>query len=245
MLFMVIEHFNDANPVPVYERFRARGRMAPAGVHYVGSWVAADLDRCYQVMECADRALLDAWMARWSDLVRFDVIQVMTSSEAQLRVLPQVAAPGRTPASARRFGGAVVIAFLVSLCFPIVASTLVGPEPPRVLGIADVIVAGVFAIGAITLVARPWVAVADADRLTSNQWTERILAVVPVLLAVFLVAGSRVNWTVLVIGLAWRIWLLLSCLPYLIAALRSKAPLPVGTDVRAVTPKPESPIPKA
>jgi hypothetical protein len=33
------------------------------------------------------------------------------------------------------------------------------------------------------------------------------------------VLGSRVNWTVLVIGLAWRAWLLLYTLPFLAVAL--------------------------
>jgi len=114
-----------------------------------------------------------------------------------------------------------VAAFLVSLCFPLVAATLAGPEPPRMLGIADVAVAAIFAAGAIMLVARPRVPVSDEDRLHAHVWTERLLGIVPLLLAVFLLAGSHVNWTVLVIGLAWRLWLFLSCLPYLLAAMRS------------------------
>ena len=63
MLFMIIEHFEDGDPAPVYRRFAERGRMAPPGLEYHGSWVTADLTRCYQVMECADRALLEEWMA--------------------------------------------------------------------------------------------------------------------------------------------------------------------------------------
>ncbi|MGH7820447.1 MAG: DUF3303 domain-containing protein [Candidatus Binatia bacterium] len=80
MLYMVIEEFPDA--APVYRRLRDSGRQAPAGLTYVASWVASDLCRCYQVMECDDRALLDEWMSRWKDLVRFTVIPVMTSAEA-------------------------------------------------------------------------------------------------------------------------------------------------------------------
>jgi hypothetical protein len=52
----------------------------------VSSWVTTDLAHCYQVMECADRARLDEWMARWSDLVEFEVIEVVTSPEAAARV---------------------------------------------------------------------------------------------------------------------------------------------------------------
>lgn len=91
MLFMVIEHFRDGDPVPVYARFRAEGRLAPAGLRYVSSWVTADLTRCYQVMACEDRRLLDAWIARWADLVDFDVVPVITSPEAAAIVGPQPA----------------------------------------------------------------------------------------------------------------------------------------------------------
>ncbi len=55
MLFMVIEHFDQARVKDVYARFQQRGRMAPDGVRYVESWISADLGRCFQVMECDDR----------------------------------------------------------------------------------------------------------------------------------------------------------------------------------------------
>ena len=85
-LYMIIEHFRNGDPVPVYRRFRERGRMAPDGLTYVSSWVDQDLTRCYQVMETDDRRLLDQWMALWSDLVEFEVHPVMTSQEAAKRV---------------------------------------------------------------------------------------------------------------------------------------------------------------
>ena len=86
MLFMVIETFRGGNAEPVYARFRTRGRLAPDGVNYVNSWVTADLARCYQVMESPNHALLDEWMAAWTDLVEFEVIPVITSPEAAARV---------------------------------------------------------------------------------------------------------------------------------------------------------------
>jgi hypothetical protein len=86
MLFMVIEHFRHGDPRPVYARFRSRGRLAPEGLTYVNSWVTEDLTRCYQVMECSDRHLLDAWIAAWDDLVAFEVVPVITSAEAASRV---------------------------------------------------------------------------------------------------------------------------------------------------------------
>jgi hypothetical protein len=79
---MVIEHFREGNPRPVYQRFAERGRLAPEGLVYVSSWVTTDLARCYQVMECNDIALLERWMAQWRDLVDFEVMPVLTSPEA-------------------------------------------------------------------------------------------------------------------------------------------------------------------
>jgi hypothetical protein len=86
MLYMIIESFKNGDPVPVYRRFRDRGRLAPDNVTYVSSWVTSDMTRCYQLMECEDRRLLDEWMARWSDLADFEVIPVMTSAEAVERI---------------------------------------------------------------------------------------------------------------------------------------------------------------
>ncbi len=90
MLFLVIERFRGGDPVPVYRRFRESGRLAPEGLRYVNSWVTADLATCYQVMECPDRALLDAWIDRWRDLVDFEVLPVVTSAEALVAVSPHL-----------------------------------------------------------------------------------------------------------------------------------------------------------
>lgn len=86
MLYMVVERFRGGEAGPVYARFRERGRMAPDGLRYVSSWVTDDLTTCFQVMECDDPALLDAWIARWNDLVDFEVRPVVTSAEAAARV---------------------------------------------------------------------------------------------------------------------------------------------------------------
>lgn len=86
MLFLVIEQFRGGDPAPVYRRFAERGRLAPAGLGYRGSWVTSDMSRCYQVMEGADRSLLEQWMAQWDDLVQFEVVEVMTAAEAAAAV---------------------------------------------------------------------------------------------------------------------------------------------------------------
>ena len=62
-LYMVVERFRDGDAVPVYRRFRDRGRLAPDGLAYVGSWVDGEMARCYQLMETDDPALLDQWIA--------------------------------------------------------------------------------------------------------------------------------------------------------------------------------------
>lgn len=86
MFYMIIEHFRNGDPIPVYRRFRERGRLAPEGLRYVDSWVTDDLAHCYQVMECDDRALLDQWMAQWVDLTEFEVLPVISSALAASRV---------------------------------------------------------------------------------------------------------------------------------------------------------------
>jgi len=90
MTYMVIEHFREGDALPVYRRFRDRGRLAPPGLHYVASWVADDFRRCFQIMECEDERLLSEWMARWEDLVEFEVVPVMTSAAAAAAVAPKL-----------------------------------------------------------------------------------------------------------------------------------------------------------
>jgi hypothetical protein len=87
---MIVERFKNGDPAPVYRRFRDRGRLAPDGLRYVASWVDESLGFCFQVMETDDRALLDAWMAEWSDLTDFEVHPVVTSEEAVRLVAPRL-----------------------------------------------------------------------------------------------------------------------------------------------------------
>jgi hypothetical protein len=89
-LYMVIENFKNKDPMPVYRRFRDCGRMAPDGLVYISSWVDQEFARCYQVMETCNRALLDEWMANWSDIVEFEVYPVLSSQEAVEKIAPQL-----------------------------------------------------------------------------------------------------------------------------------------------------------
>jgi hypothetical protein len=81
MLFMVIERFKGRDAKAVCRRFREQGRMAPDGLTYVGSWVEASLDRCFQLMECGDARLLQEWVTHWQDLAEFEFIPVVPSTE--------------------------------------------------------------------------------------------------------------------------------------------------------------------
>lgn len=79
MLFMVIERFKDRDPAPIYARLREQGRVLPEGLRYVDSWVEANFERCFQVMECDDVALLQRWVLQWRDLAEFEIVAVSAS----------------------------------------------------------------------------------------------------------------------------------------------------------------------
>lgn len=88
MLFMVIERFKNRDARAVYRRFREQGRMAPDGLVYVGSWIEANFDRCFQLMECADPRLLQQWVVQWQDLIEFEFVPVVSSKETAEAVTP-------------------------------------------------------------------------------------------------------------------------------------------------------------
>jgi hypothetical protein len=93
MLFMIVERYRNRDAVPVYRRFRDRGRLAPDGLTYVSSWVDTRLERCYQLMETDDAGLIDRWIANWADIVDFEVVPVLTSQEAAEKVAPLIRDP--------------------------------------------------------------------------------------------------------------------------------------------------------
>ena len=90
MQFMVVESFRNQDAKAVYRRFRDKGRMAPDGLTYVASWVAADLGRCFQIMECDDVALLQRWVAEWSDLVEFEIVPVVPGKDTAAALAGQL-----------------------------------------------------------------------------------------------------------------------------------------------------------
>jgi hypothetical protein len=90
MLFMVIEHFKPGCAEDVYRRFREHGRLAPAGLTYVSSWVDLDFNRCFQVMEAESAEALKGWTVNWEDIVDFEIVPVRTSAEAAAAIAPRL-----------------------------------------------------------------------------------------------------------------------------------------------------------
>jgi Domain of unknown function (DUF3303) len=88
--YMIVEHFKNHDPVPVYRRFRDRGRLLPEGLQYLSGWVDEKLERCFQLMETEDRKLLDKWIANWIDIVEFEVYPVLSSKEAADKISPRL-----------------------------------------------------------------------------------------------------------------------------------------------------------
>jgi hypothetical protein len=84
------------------------------------------------------------------------------------------------------------------------------------MGLADVGVAALLVTVAITVAGRARNHVSENDRLIAFRVSQSLFSVIPILLICFFIAGDRINWQVLIVGLAWRGWLLLHTLPYLI-----------------------------
>ena len=90
MLFMVIERFKNRDAAAIYRRFQERGRMMPDGLTYVGSWIEANFDRCFQLMECDDARLFQQWVAEWQDLMECEIVPVVPSQETKEAISPML-----------------------------------------------------------------------------------------------------------------------------------------------------------
>jgi len=78
---MVIERFKEGALRQIGDRFHSCGRMLPPGVAYHASWVDADGTRCFQLMGSPNPELLNSWVSRWDDLMDFEIIPVLPSSD--------------------------------------------------------------------------------------------------------------------------------------------------------------------
>ncbi|MBE9166791.1 DUF3303 family protein [Pleurocapsales cyanobacterium LEGE 06147] len=81
MLFMVVERFSKDKTKEIYRRFKEKGRMMPEGLKYLDSWVSANFEQCFQLMECDDPLLFQEWILQWQDLGEFEIVPVVPSKE--------------------------------------------------------------------------------------------------------------------------------------------------------------------
>jgi hypothetical protein len=83
---MIIERFHTGKVKALYQRFEEKGRLLPAGVYYINSWIDELVSVCYQVMESDAEEKIHEWLSHWNDLADFEVIPVITSAQAKERV---------------------------------------------------------------------------------------------------------------------------------------------------------------
>jgi Protein of unknown function (DUF3303) len=84
VLFMIIERFRDNDMVPIYQRVRDSGRSVPDGLKYIDSWVEPNFSRCFQLMECDDLRMLQAWVLQWRGAgVTFEIVPVVSSAQTR------------------------------------------------------------------------------------------------------------------------------------------------------------------
>jgi hypothetical protein len=121
--------------------------------------------------------------------------------------------------SAAALARAYAALFILSTAFPIAASLMPADAVARGMGVTDVGVALVLLATGIFIASRQPPASPETDRRAVG-WYKHAGAVPLVLLVVFFVAGSLVRWDILLIGLAWRSWLLMYTLPATLALLR-------------------------
>jgi hypothetical protein len=91
MLFMVIEHFENDDMVPIYQRFRERGRFLPEGLEFIDSWVEANFARCFQLMRCEDPKLLQQWLLHWRGSgMTTEIVPVVPSADTRELVMSYI-----------------------------------------------------------------------------------------------------------------------------------------------------------
>jgi Domain of unknown function (DUF3303) len=90
MLFMVVEDFRGRDRKSIYRRARDKGRIMPEGLRFVGSWVTADMGRCFQLMETEDIGLFQRWVAEWCDLTEFEIVPVIPGKDTAAALAGQL-----------------------------------------------------------------------------------------------------------------------------------------------------------
>jgi hypothetical protein len=63
--------------------------MLPEGVNFVNSWINESVTICYQLMEAESSKQLQSWIDQWKEFADFEVVRVISSTEAKAKVLGQ------------------------------------------------------------------------------------------------------------------------------------------------------------
>src|SRR6476620_8890706 len=98
--------------------------------------------------------------------------------------------------AARQLGRLCAALFVISAMFPVAAS-FYPADAPRWIGIADVGLAALLLTAAISLAMQMQERINDDDRLEAFRISQAVMSVIPILLALFFIAGSRIKWDVL------------------------------------------------
>ena len=86
MQYMIIERFYPGKIKLLYKRFEENGRIMPAGLIYINSWIDKKINTCYQVMETEEQEKIYQWISNGNDLADFEVIPVISSAEAKAEI---------------------------------------------------------------------------------------------------------------------------------------------------------------
>ena len=111
----------------------------------------------------------------------------------------------------------------LSVIFPLVAGLGAMERPPRWIGVLDVVFALAWVVVMMLIVGLAQNQIDIRAKETSYQIYRLLAHLLLVLLAAFFMVGDRINWNVLLPGLAWRLWWLVYTLPATLALWRSHA----------------------
>ena len=128
------------------------------------------------------------------------------------------------PTSLTRWGRPLVRCGVVlgglSVIFPLVAGLGAMERPLRWIGVLDVVFALAWVMVMMLIVGLAQNQIDIRAKETSYQIYRLLAHLLLVLLAAFFMVGDRINWNVLLPGLAWRLWWLVYTLPATLAVWR-------------------------
>jgi len=124
--------------------------------------------------------------------------------------------------SVRSIAIATPVVFCISTIFPVVASLVRDAGSlPRIVGVMDGVIAFILVGMAMILSWRSQGRVTKDAEAAAYRGYRVLMHLILVLLVLFFLVGDRIGWTIGLVGIGWRSWLLLYTLPAWYAALRA------------------------